>query len=120
MAGLADRRLAVAAAESAFAGDLGAELSLSTLELKDPSDAYDADATLLFSESCTRWIVEVAPKNEDDFRACFEHLPLAHIGRVTDSPRLQIRASDSTTTGAPLIDLSTDALRAAHQSGFQG
>jgi len=113
---LSEGGLAVAAAESAFAGDLGAELDISAAPLGSISDNYDPDATRLFSESCTRWIVEVSPENEDAFRARFTETPLAHIGRVTESPRLVIRGSDHAT----LIDLSTDELRAAHQSGFQG
>ncbi|MCH2105759.1 MAG: phosphoribosylformylglycinamidine synthase subunit PurL [Planctomycetes bacterium] len=113
---LSEGGLAVAAAESAFAGDLGAELDISGAPLGELPDGYDPDATRLFSESCTRWIVEVSPENEDAFRARFEETPLAHIGRVTESPRLVVRGTDRST----LIDLSTDELRAAHQSGFQG
>jgi len=113
---LSEGGLVVAAAESAFAGDLGAELDISAAPLGDLPTGYDPDATRLFSESCTRWIVEVSPENEDAFRARFTNTPLAHIGRVTESPRLVIRGTDRAT----LIDLSTDELRAAHQSGFQG
>jgi phosphoribosylformylglycinamidine synthase len=113
---LSEGGLAVATAESAFAGDLGAEIDISSAPVCDLPENYDPDATLLFSESCTRWIVEVSPDNEDAFRARFTETPLSHIGRVTESPRLVIRGTDHAT----LIDLSTDELRAAHQSGFQG
>ncbi|MDE0891327.1 MAG: phosphoribosylformylglycinamidine synthase subunit PurL [Planctomycetota bacterium] len=112
---LSEGGLAVAAAESAFSGDLGAELDLSSLSA-DFDDGYDRDATLLFSESCTRWIVEVAPSEEDSFRSCLEGLPVQHIGRVTESPKLVIRGAERAT----LLDISIDDLRAAHQSGFQG
>ena len=113
---LSEGGLAVAAAESAFAGDLGAELDVSSVPLGELPEGYDADATRLFSESCTRWLVEVSPENEDAFRARFEQTPLTHIGRVTEAPRLIVRGTEHAT----LIDLSTDELRAAHQSGFQG
>jgi phosphoribosylformylglycinamidine synthase len=112
---LSEGGLAVAAAESAFSGDLGAELDLSSISA-DFDDGYDRDATLLFSESCTRWIVEVAPSEEDSFRSCLEGLPVQHIGRVTESPQLVIRGAEHAT----LLDISIDDLRAAHQSGFQG
>jgi phosphoribosylformylglycinamidine synthase len=125
---LSEGGLAVAAAEAAFAGDLGCELDMSSLRATDLAAqtdlaageelaaSYDTDATHLFSESCTRWLVEVAPEAEDAFRSRFEGLPLAHLGRVTEAPRLIVHGHDQRA----LIDLPNDALRAAHQSGFQG
>ena len=54
--------LAVAAAEMAFAGDVGLKIDLS----KIPSDA-DKDCKTLFSESNSRFLVEVEKKNEELF-----------------------------------------------------
>ncbi|HVS19174.1 MAG TPA: phosphoribosylformylglycinamidine synthase subunit PurL [Planctomycetota bacterium] len=109
---LCEGGLAVAAAEMAFAGDLGLELELEAVALSPLPAGADADAVRLFSESCTRFLVEVEPAHAAAFEACFADLDCARVGRVVAEPRLRVAAAG--------IDLALDALRAAHQGGFQG
>jgi phosphoribosylformylglycinamidine synthase len=109
---LSEGGLAVAAAEMAFAGDLGLELELERVPLAPLPAGCDARATALFSESCTRFLVEVAPQHAAAFEARFEDLDLARVGRVRADARLVVSGAG--------IDLPLSALRAAHQGGFQG
>jgi phosphoribosylformylglycinamidine synthase len=79
---LSEGGIAVAAAEMAFAGGLGMRIDLD----KCPcwSDAGDS-ATLLFSESNTRFLVEVEPSNCERFESHFGRVvPWKQIGRVVD------------------------------------
>ncbi len=86
---LSDGGLAVAAAESAFAGGLGMVIDLGRVIWKG-EEAGKNDAALLFSESASRHLVTVHPEN----RARFEEIMAGHcfaaIGEVTASPELVI------------------------------
>jgi phosphoribosylformylglycinamidine synthase len=75
--------LAVALAEMAFAGGLGATALLQKLPYKGQRRQDDV---LLFSESNSRFIVEVAPAHEGKLARIFKGLPLAKIGTVEASP----------------------------------
>ncbi|MDP6988407.1 MAG: phosphoribosylformylglycinamidine synthase subunit PurL [Planctomycetota bacterium] len=113
---LSEGGLAVAAAEMAFAGDLGLALDLSAVGALEPGGAGDPDATLLFSESTTRFLVEVEPAAEERWLAAMEGVPLARVGRVLAEEVLEITGRDGGRTARiPLADL-----RAAHGGGFQG
>ena len=72
--------IAVAAAEMAFAGGLGMRIDLSGVPCTD--DAKD-DATLLFSESNSRFIVEVEPDKAGAFAEAMAGVPCARVGEVT-------------------------------------
>jgi phosphoribosylformylglycinamidine synthase subunit PurSL len=119
---LSEGGLAVAAAEAAFAGGLGVRLDLAEFPVPPGESAgsgesgFDEDCVRLFSESCTRFLVEVEPGNEEAFRTAMEGLPGAPIGEVTSDPIVEIRGLD----GSPVIKLPIEDLRAAFQSGFQG
>jgi phosphoribosylformylglycinamidine synthase len=113
---LSEGGLAVAAAELAFAGDLGVALDLGALALDALPSGYDPVATALFSESCSRFLVEVAPERCAAFEARFAGLPWARIGEITIEPRLCARAPG----GAAWLDVPIDALRAAFLGGFRG
>ena len=100
---LSEGGLAAAAAEMSFAGELGIELDLKPLA--DRSGITN-DAVLLFSESNSRFLVEVSPQNWPQFAAHFEGLPLVQLGKVTDSSNLTVRGSaGSTVIDAPWADL---------------
>jgi phosphoribosylformylglycinamidine synthase subunit PurSL len=88
---LSEGGLAVAAAEMAFAGGLGAKLYL--LEVPHMMDAADA-TTLLFSESNTRFLCEVAPSDVGHFEAAVGSVPHAAIGEVTEATRLVVPTID--------------------------
>ena len=106
----------MAAAEMAFAGDLGLALELERVPTTELDAGYDPLATRLFSESCTRFLVEVQPEDAEAFEAHFHGLDCARVGAVTAEPRLVLAGLD----GAPVAELELDALRAAHQGGVAG
>jgi phosphoribosylformylglycinamidine synthase subunit PurSL len=106
---LSEGGLAVAAAEMAFAGGCGAQVSLAQV----PNDLESAtDAVLLFSESNTRFLCEVTKENAKTFAAALGDVPCAMVGEVTDTGKLEIVGlaqpiadadSDATETGTPIV-----------------
>jgi phosphoribosylformylglycinamidine synthase len=98
---LSEGGLAVAAAEMAFAGGLGARLRLDAVPAGD--QARDT-ATLLFSESNTRFLCEVRPADAESFEKTLAGLPHARVGEVTGDGRFEIRR-DSTVIDAPIDQL---------------
>lgn len=108
---LSEGGLAVAAAEMSLGGHLGAALDIR--ELQELSGLQDP-ATALFSESNTRFLLEVTPGNREDFEKIFAGLPLVQLGLVTESDTLAI------TSGADqiLINQSWRDLKSAWQSGL--
>ena len=86
--------LAVAIAEMAFAGDCGAKIRLSDVPCDIPTQdrGVGLDGILLFSESNTRFLVEISAAKQRAFELLFKGIPHAHIGEVTDNGRLQIAA----------------------------
>jgi len=102
---LSDGGLAVAAAESAFAGGYGMTLDLSRILWKG-DDAAKNDVTLLFSESASRHLVTVHPEKRDRFEAIMSGNCFASIGVVTAEPDLVITGlSGSTVVKADLAEL---------------
>ena len=104
---LSEGGLAAAAAEMAFAGGLGARLSLDSVP-HEPDAA--AAAVLLFSESNTRFLVEVEPDRAEAFEAALEGIALGRLGEVTDDGRLEILAN-----GKPVLAADVMQLKAAWQ-----
>ncbi|MBP9891089.1 MAG: phosphoribosylformylglycinamidine synthase subunit PurL [Planctomycetes bacterium] len=90
--------IAVALAEMALAGRLGVKAKLDA-KLAPPS-AEPTDATLLFSESNGRIIIEVAAKDAAAVWQAFNGLPIVEIGEVTREPRLLVAGM----RGQTLID----------------
>jgi phosphoribosylformylglycinamidine synthase len=105
---LSEGGLAAAAAEMAFAGGFGAEVALNAVPT---TEADLPPEVLLFSESNTRFLCEVAPDRAAEFEACLAGLPFSFIGKVRDEERLII-----TTGGAPLIDAKIGQLKEAWQA----
>jgi phosphoribosylformylglycinamidine synthase len=105
---LSEGGLGVAAAEMAFAGELGMALELATL----PRPAgLDDDTTLLFAESPTRFLAEVRPANAAAFEAALAGLPCARVGVVTPAPELAIVG----VAGSHVLYASVAELKAAWQ-----
>jgi len=113
---LSEGGLAVAAAEMAFAGGLGLDLELGQVACAPLDAGYDPSAVRLFSESCTRWLVEVAADDAPSFERHFQGLDMACVGQVVAAPRLRVRG----LAGEMLLELGLELLRRAHQGGFQG
>jgi phosphoribosylformylglycinamidine synthase len=102
---LSEGGLAVAAAEMALAGNLGVELDLR----KVPSEGVARDDFLLFSESNSRFLVEVAQKDQASFEAIMKGKAYAQIGKVTKNPKLKIPG----LKGATVVDAQVEDLRTA-------
>ena len=81
-----DGGLAVALAESAFAGGLGAEVDLRLT----PHEEIERDDHLLFSESAGRFVVSVAPEHCAEFERVMAGCALDRAGVVRPGGRLEI------------------------------
>lgn len=83
---LSEGGLAAALAEMAFAGGIGADVAT----LPPVADSAD-DAVALFSESTSRFVVEVRPDRAEPFRSCMgQEVPMTKIGRTCKEGRLRI------------------------------
>jgi len=105
---LSEGGLGVAISEMAFAGGLGALVHLKTVPLGEP---ISRDDTILFSESNSRFLVEVAPESETEFREVMKGTNLAAIGQVTDSKTLEIYGLNNQR----IMSISTGELKEAWQ-----
>jgi phosphoribosylformylglycinamidine synthase II len=71
----------------AMAGELGMAVNLQALPGIDGLEVSQA----LYSESCGRFIVTVAPENRTRFEACFSGLAASGIGILTSSPFFEVK-----------------------------
>lgn len=95
--------LAIAAAEMCLAGGLGLEMDLQAMPLAD--DARRTDLAL-FSESNSRYLVEVAPEDGPACEALLAGLPCAVVGTVTAEPNLSAVGLDGETAlSVPVAEL---------------
>jgi phosphoribosylformylglycinamidine synthase len=101
---LSEGGLAVAAAEMAFAGGLGARIYLAQVphRLSESTSTQDLNAALLFSESNSRFLCEVRPDEVGHFEAMMADVPHAAIGEVTSTPRLRIMGVPAASQPDPL------------------
>ncbi len=138
---LSDGGLAVALAECALAGRLGAEVELSAVVLAplpadpgegggplsgaasraaaSPSAAFESRDPLeleriLFGESPSRFLITVRAGSDHSFERLLSPLPAARIGTVTAEERLIIGRS-----GPELINLPLQAIEAAWKGAFR-
>ena len=102
---LSEGGLAVAAAEMAFAGHVGADLT--------DAGKIDAESDIvrLFSESPTRFLVEVTAANAPAFQRAFDGLPIWKLGTTVKEPRLRIAGAN----GEWLVWANLDELKEAWQ-----
>lgn len=102
---LSEGGLAVALAESAFAGDVG-------VRVQCPAEL--SPMAWLFSESPTRFILEVEPQHTTTIEQLFAGLPCVAIGETTSEPTFHI----TNANGATVLSIPTAELeRAWHQGG---
>jgi phosphoribosylformylglycinamidine synthase len=104
--------LAVALAEMAFAGGLGAQINLAAL--KEQSGIAENDV-LLFSESASRFIVEVAPEKEEKFLAATAGMPICKLGTTQADKSFTV----TDAAGQTLISESIDVLKTAWKTGIK-
>jgi phosphoribosylformylglycinamidine synthase II len=111
---LSEGGLAVAVAEMCLAGGVGADINLSVIGHEPFPTGYDPTTTLLFSESPTRFLVEVAPGKKYNLQTKLMGLPCTPLGRVSKRNRLTIKDAG----GAPCGEWTLDELREAfHRVG---
>jgi phosphoribosylformylglycinamidine synthase len=111
---LSEGGLAVAVAEMAFAGGLGATIDLATMpHAIDTSDTSEPlDAIRLFSESNTRFLCEVPSASASEFekRLATADIHFGRLGQVTADKKLEIKVGANT-----LIEADINALKQAWQ-----
>ncbi len=81
-----DGGLGAALAETAFAGGLGLDVSLSEI----PAEGCGREDDLLFSESASRFVVTVAPRSQEAFEKALAGCVFGRIGAVTEAPVLRV------------------------------
>ena len=108
---LSDGGLAAALAESAFAGGIGAQVKFDALP--GNSSAANQPLVALFSESNTRFLLEVAPEHAAAFEQQLTGVPLTAIGTTTHEPRLVIEIAGPSQR---VVDVALDELKAAWQA----
>ena len=94
--------LAVAVCEMLIGGDLGATIDIAGVNTKLRSDYK------LFSESNTRWVVEVWQEEASKFEAVMAGQPVIKIGEIVDAKRVDVYDGNRA-----LVDLSLGELRGA-------
>ena len=99
---LSEGGLAVAVAEMAFAGGVGADVA----KLGGGPDDVN-----LFSEAPSRFLVEVRQQHADQFRHVMASLPVTEIGKTVKEPRLRIAGA----SGEWIVWLSLQQLKDAWQ-----
>ncbi len=105
---LSEGGIGVAAAEMAFAGRLGMTIDLKGVPLGEP---VERDDFILFSESNTRFLAEVAPEDKEKFEKMLSGVVFARIGDITDNRKLEVYG----TGGSVLLAADIDELKEAWQ-----
>jgi phosphoribosylformylglycinamidine synthase len=99
---LSEGGLAVAAAEMAFAGGYGLELDLA----KVPGKELERNDFVLFSESNSRFLLEVEERDRQNFEALMKGKTCKKIGKVTKEERLVILGlNKKVVVDAPIAEL---------------
>ena len=75
-------------------------------------DEITADDYLLFSESNSRFIVEIEPQHRQAYETHMAGVPIGCLGTVTDTPEFVIKGR----TGHLILETSVDILKSAWQT----
>jgi phosphoribosylformylglycinamidine synthase len=102
-----DGGLAVALAEMAFAGEVGADVDGVG---RMPGDTK-SNVALLFGESPSRFVIEAKPEHAAKLAEAFAGLPFAKIGTTVKEPRLRIAGA----SGEWLVWAKLSSLKEAWQ-----
>jgi len=105
---LSDGGIGVALAEMAFSRNLGAQIELASVPVEEK---IEEDDIILFSQSNSRFLCEVAPENQSEFEKLLYGVAFSCIGNTTEAPRLKIVGRK----GATVIDDDIADLRRAWQ-----
>ncbi|MFO1063830.1 MAG: phosphoribosylformylglycinamidine synthase subunit PurL [Pirellulales bacterium] len=104
---LSEGGLATALAEMAFAGELGVDVDIASLAARDGICA----TTALFSESNSRFVVEVSAAKAAEFAAAMKDVPCIRIGTVAGSSQVKIATGATTLIDAAWKDLKQTWLK---------
>lgn len=97
-----DGGLAVALAEMAIGGRLGADLDCDAA----PGARGLTDLELLYSESTSRLVVTVSPENQAAFETLFAGQPCGLLGTVAAPPELTLRRGQAVLCAEPAEELA--------------
>ena len=101
---LSEGGLGVAAAEMAFSGGYGLDLDLR----KAPNENLNRNDFIMFSESNSRFLIEVSEKNKHDFETLMRGKTCTEIGKVSKTSSLCIHGlNDDIAVDASLSHLLT-------------
>ncbi|MDD3088796.1 MAG: AIR synthase-related protein, partial [Candidatus Omnitrophica bacterium] len=103
---LSEGGLAVALSEMLFAGGLGARVDLSRMPRKK---SITRDDVLIFSESNSRFLVEIEPSRNDRFKTAMKGIPMGLIGEVDDTGTMTVLGLSGKVAIQCGIDIMKDA-----------
>ena len=103
---LSDGGLGIAVAEMAFAGGLGATIRLEQVPL---GEAIERDDYILFSESNSRFLAEIAPEDKGKFEKTMGDTVFACIGEVASFAMLEVYGLNGNRVLAVAIDKLKEA-----------
>ncbi len=95
--------LGVHLAMVAMGGHLGMKIDLSLI----PCEGVERVDTLLFSETPGRFVITVAPENQETFNKLFKGIPYACIGNVTQKTDLVIQLQNREIFHADIFELKS-------------
>lgn len=109
---LSEGGLAVAAAEMAFSGDRGIDLWLNNVPR---TDYVQTDAQILFSESNSRFLVEVPKTVQADFEEATKGVVVSLVGEVKKERSFSVYGLN----GKKVIEADLNELMKAWKSTFR-
>lgn len=110
---LSEGGLAAAAAEMAFSGGLGANINITNVPLA--TGTPDRADLKLFSESNSRFLLEVRKDSLQKLKVALLGVPHAVIGEVHGGAEFSVNSA-----GRELFTIPMDTLRTHYKSGFPG
>ncbi|MFC1742102.1 AIR synthase-related protein [Nanoarchaeota archaeon] len=101
--------IAMTIAKMCIAGQKGASIDITRI----PGNNV-VDETILYSETQSRFIITIDPKDKEDFECEMENFIIGLIGEVTDNDKLKI-----TDTGEEMINIKIEELDNIYRERFK-
>jgi phosphoribosylformylglycinamidine synthase II len=105
---LSEGGLALSITEMSLSGDIGVEINIDDIPFRGGNKRHDV---ILFSESNSRFLIEVQSKDTEELIRLFDGLPICRIGQTVKDDYLRIRAKKRTLVDLPLTVLRKKWLR---------
>ncbi len=99
---LSEGGLGLAISEMAMAGEIGCQIDLARIKFMGKKRRDDI---LLFSESNTRFLVEVLPVNKEGFEKIIGDLPWAMVGKTTRQKNVRIYSTKKLLIDLPIAKI---------------